>query len=315
MKRILSISLLTISILCTFVACEPNVNQDDFMSVHSRSSKANLESYDNLPKELGKLHNEAMRDFGKFCEENSLSPFKGNGFSDDTYMDFAKKYVKTHLTVSDSPDYIRLQEESAKLSEEAVQKLVSQLQDVIFNCDSKDVIPKIVDLSYQEQGKYNTEGESLMIQSFCNLALYSFSLWNFEWDWTISPLVPEHLAYTMPQSDGSEKNNDEKKEDEKEDQTEMKKTDYNTRKIAFVDLMGGVGGAALGGGWPGFAVGAIVASLTEYGSETLDAVALEIDPNDIDKDSYFYKHLDNKYKVDKDAFYKRYGNKFEGIIY
>lgn len=313
MKQIINFLFVMIFILSAFVACESNASGEASMSTNRVPFKISQASPEKLPIELGRLHNAAMKEFVVYCEKNDITPFKGSKFSDDTYMEFAKKYVEEHLVAAEYPDYWRWQEEASKLSPESVHKVVSQLKDIIFDSDKENVVPKIEEIIKYEQGNYNTEGELIMIESFCNLAIYSYTLWNFKWDWTMSPLIPRHLAYTANQNNEDNKEGDDKSE--KEDQTEMKSSDYNTKKIAFVDLMGGVEGAALGGGWPGFAVGAIVASLTEYVVETMDAVAIAIDPKDVDKESYFYSHLLNKYIKNKDAFCKMYGNKFEGIIY
>lgn len=313
MKQIINFLLVAIFILSAFVACEPNAKGEAPMATNRAPLKISRASHDKLPIELGRLHNAAMEKFVVYCEKNDITPFKESKFSDDIYTEFAKKYVEMHLVTTEYPDYWRWQEEASKLSSESVRKVVSQLQDIIFDCDKENVVPKIEEIIKQEQGNYNTEGELIMIESFCNLAIYSFTLWNFEWDWAMSPLIPKHLAYTANQNNEDNKESDDK--EEKEDQTEMKSSDYNAKKIAFVDLMGGIGGAALGGGWSGFAVGAIVASLSEYVEETLDAVAVTIDPKDVDKESYFYSYLLDKYTKNKDAFCKMYGNKFEGIIY
>ncbi|MBR4460031.1 MAG: hypothetical protein IKS26_00835 [Paludibacteraceae bacterium] len=80
-------------------------------------------------------------------------------------------------------------------------------------------------------------------------------------------------------------------------------------------MMGAVGGAASTGSVPGDAIGAIIGSLTAYGEAIIDETATSIKPEDVDPKSFFYDRLLSQYKADKDLFIKRYGTKFEGIIY
>lgn len=302
--------------IAAFLFCGISCKNSELKSeINDDGYKKKISSNYDIPSYVSYVHNMAMYNFQKYIKENDINPFYGDKFSNSTYEEFAKEYVEKNLICSLNVDWTSLNSKTKEIDIQSLMCLEKDLSKAVL-CSHIDSIKYVVDDIYAYiQKEPNSSEELLLLKSICNIACGSLCLWSVEWDWSQSYLIPDNLSYTQSNKskDDNEKENDD--EQKKKEEQEKLKEEKKVRQIAFADMMGAVAGAAGTGSVPGAAIGAIIGSLTAYGEAIIDETATSIKPEDVDPKSFFYDRLLSQYKADKDLFIKRYGTKFEGIIY
>lgn len=262
---------------------------------------------------MAEAHNEAMYAFESYYNEHGLNAFTDGRLSDNDIQQFTTDFAEQYKAEHSDTDWDELQQAYSTYSSAQFEELKNQLSEVVLNYSYEELGSLIDDIESNACANCSTEEEALLVSTICQIAYHSALLWEQDWDWNNSYLIPDNIVYESGEQSDDNKTEDQKEEEQKQKDKEQQE---KLKRIAAEDMFGAIAGSTAGP--EGALAGAIAASLCQYIIENMLAVAEKIDlenSDPIDSNSYFFTTLQSYYRTNPYECITRYGSKYEGIIY